>query len=173
MPANLLPQDAKQAAQKSKLKRTAYLITTVVLVAYLVLVASLGGWWLFLSTRQVQLTDEVVALSAQVQQKADIEAAIRHQAVRVEEIDKFLNTRTSFAKTADILLANSTNTNVTGWIYALSGKHLLNLQASDAASLETYVNGLKTSFTDIEIENVTRKSATDWEAGVNLLGKKQ
>lgn len=170
MAVNLLPPDARALAQASVLRRTVYLITTLVLVVYLLIVSGVGGWWLFLSTRKSQLQTEIASLSSQVAQKAAQEVLLRQIGTRIAQIDNSIKTRVNLVDLTVKVTPTEPSLFITSWDFVDStGKSSFSLTASSSGSIEAYGQRLLSSFTTVDIGSLTRMGSS-WVGEVSVGG---
>lgn len=173
MAVNLLPPDARALAKASLLHRSVYLVTTLVLVVYFVIVSAVGGWWLFLSSRQTQLQNQITTLSSQVAQKASQEVLLRQENTRIAQIDEATKKRVDLVSLANQLVPTEPSLFMVGWDFIdSSGKSSLTLTASASGAIEAYSQRLLASFDSISIDALSRTGAT-WQGNVNVSNTKK
>lgn len=157
MAVNLLPPDAKEQAQRSVFRRTVKFVTTLVLVAYLVAVSGIGGWWLYLSTRHTQLENQIATLTSQIAQKATQEVLLRQEADRITQIDAVVKARPNLTQHIDKLMPTEASLVIVGWDF-LGGinKNSLVLAAPNSGIIEAYGSRLLTNFAVVNIDTISR-----------------
>lgn len=171
MQVNLLPSKNNSSDANHRLRQRVYSWTTLALVSYIVLVAAVAGWSLFLQTRQVQLSKEVVELSGQVQSLASAEALLRQQDQRVQDISHFLAARINYGTLWSYLVPTSGTVQIADWSYNLSGKQSLSVSASSAAELEQYAQQLVPHLPAVSWDAINQQSTAVWVGTLNLGGQ--
>ena len=168
MAVNLLPPDAKELAQRSVLHRSVYFFTTLGLVIYLVAVSAVGGWWLFLPTRQSQLQAQITDLSGQVAQKAPQEVLLRQESTRVAQIDTKFKNRINLVELADKLIPAQSGLTVTGWNFVeTTNKNTLSLSGASSGSIEGYSLKLLDNFNKVNIDSLSRAGGV-WQGEISV-----
>jgi len=162
---NLLPTSAVANANLSSLKHKITILSTVVLVGYVLLLAGLAGRSWYLTNQTTTVSTQIANLTSQVGQLAEVEAVLRQQDDRIKLINQVLNDRVDLAQIASELGTGS----VTEWKYlSLTDDQKVAVVGSDSTSLETYAIGLQNKFQAVNIAALSRISQGQWQINLGL-----
>lgn len=169
MAVNLLPTDVRDAAKRAALRRTVNSATTLVLVIYLVIVAGVGGWWLYLSTRESQLTSQIQALTTSIAQKAQAEVLLRQEADRITQIDAKYKGRMDLPTLAQKIFTKSSDLNISTWTMAAGDANSqVSVSSNNVSSIEDYGYSLLTNFSQVTFNNLSHDLGAAWSGILNL-----
>lgn len=119
-----------EAGQKYKARVLA--VTAVVLVVYLLAVATSAGWWIWVTARNATAIKEKDSLVQQLGQQATTEAAMRQVAARAEIVETALaNPKLGPILTSAQTEAQSKGLEIVGWkdgIVTVGGTSLMALE---------------------------------------------
>lgn len=166
---NLLPTSAGEDPKLVKIKNRVVLITTLVLVAFILLLSAMAGGSWYLSNREGTVSQEIVQLNSQLNQLANVEAAMRQQENRIGLIQKALSERISVANAAQGLLGAE----VIRWEYSPSGQQKVSALGPTASELETYAQNLKDRYTTADIDSLAMQFDGQWQIDLLLGGVKK
>lgn len=164
---NLLPTSAVANANLASLKHRITIVTTVVLVGYILLLAGLAGRSWYLANRTATVSAQIASLTSQVGQLAEVEAVLRQQDDRLKLIDQVLKDRKGLTQIASILGA----ADVTDWksLFTVDNQDVV-VVGSDSASLENYAINLQNSFSSVTIKTLSRSAIDQWKMQLSLAG---
>ena len=166
---NLLPTSAEINAKSAKIKHLTFVVTTIILVGYVLVLAGLAGRSWYLAKRTDTVLAEVTNLTSQVGQLAEVEAVLRQEDDRLKLINAALKSRLDLAQMAAIL----GTANVTDWEYLrLSGVQRVVAVSSSAAELEAYANSLRNKFKAVDIKTLSLNFGGGWQIELLLKGDK-
>lgn len=166
---NLLPSSAEINVKSAKIRHLTFVVTTIVLVGYVLVLASLAGQSWYLAKRTDTVSSEIASLNSQVGQLAEVEAVLRQQDDRLKLIYSALDDQLNLARMASIL----DTANVTDWEYLrLTGVQKVVAVSSSAADLEVYATSLRDKFTTIDIKTLSLRPTGEWQIELLLTGGK-
>ncbi len=162
---NLLPTTAIDDTKLAKIKHAVKTVTTVVLVAYIVGSAAVRGRAWYLDNRNKVVSSQIVQLTDQVNKLANVEAFMRQQEDRINQIQQARINRVSVADAAGLL---QTDLNVSHWLYAPRLPQSVITIAPSSQTLENYANSLIGKFKTVDITSLTYHPPQDWELVLKL-----
>lgn len=163
---NLLPKEVQQGRAFTSLQRTVYVITSVILSAYVVITAALFGWWIYLSQTSTAVSADMQEATVEIQKLASVEQLVLQLQQRAGSSQSFLNSRLTIADPAERILSNSL-VNVTEWLYLAGGEQTISVASGRADAIEAYADGLSKEYTT-EISSL-EKIGSQWTAQITLL----
>ncbi len=163
---NLLPTKEQKQVVSEKIDGIVRMVTTGVLVSYIVVLAGVAGWWLFLASREKAVSTEMAGLELDVKKLADVEAVLRQEENRAKLITGVLGSRIETATVAGKLASVPGNLAVEAWSWQVGAGQTVGVVASSAGEIEQYAEGLKTVFPAVEIA-VMRKINQVWEGTID------
>lgn len=165
MDINLLPQTEKGPVGLAKYKPKVYFFSTTILILYVVVGAAVSGGWFFLNNKEVEGTDQIASLTAQVEKLADVELAVHQTEDRANFVNKSLTDRKLANEALNTLM---TGPIITAWTYAENGLQTVTVLVPKLSEIETYTTLLKSKFPGIKIATATRNDINNWEGVIDL-----
>ncbi len=166
---NLLSTAAEINARSAKIKHLVFVVTTLILVGYVLVLAGLAGTSWYLAMRTDTVSADVTNLTSRVGQLAEMEAVLRQEDDRLKLINAALKNRLDLARTASIL----GTANVTDWEYLrLTEVQKVVAVSSNAADLEAYATSLRNKFTTVDIKTLSLRSTGGGQIELLLKGNK-
>lgn len=165
MDINLLPQTEKGPVGLAKYKPKVYFFSTTILILYVVVGAAVSGGWFFLNNKEVEGTDQIASLTAQVEKLADVELAVHQTEDRANFVNKSLTDRKLANEALNTLM---TGPIITAWTYTENGLQTVTVLVPKLSEIETYTTLLKSKFPGIKITTATRNDINNWEGVIDL-----
>jgi hypothetical protein len=163
---NLLPKDKQVAGPMFVAKHWTVMLTSVVLVIYLVVMAGVIGWWLFLTTQDKLTTSKIAETEDMIRQAKVTESLVWETGNRAGLIQSFLSTRVGMASVAATILPVE-NVVIAGYKYSENAKSITAV-VSDLSELEKYTTRLKKTFPKVTSVTVANDGSSSWKAEINL-----
>lgn len=163
---NLLPKK-EEGDKVNIIKHWLILGTSVTLALYLIIIAGVLGYWTYLSFQDTSLTAEVASLSGQINKFATLEATVRQIDLRQKSIDKILKTRKPVAKTIAKINIRPSKVSILGW-----DGTIITASGQNASDIEEYTQLLKKSFAEVNIDSLTQKGSSSWDASIIVKNEK-
>ena len=166
---NLLAKEDLTNVNLEKVKTKVRMITTIFLVAYLVIMSGVLGWWWYSSNNQKRVSEELRSLYWQVAGKSKEDTLVRKLDKRRQDVTGFLKGRGNASDSA-LGMINSEAV-VDGWNYTLGGLTVVSVKSADQWSISRYAENLSQLYSQVRFDTIEYDGAT-WSAELSLGGKK-
>lgn len=163
---NLLPREDLLDMRMERVKNYVKFGTTSLLVVYLLIVAGILFWWIYLTQKQNLATRQMVDILKQLSTFVNSEALYRNLAHRIEVVDKSITSHRIISSQITPLLDTSVGVLISGYSWGGASGQRLVLKASNPLLLERYIDTLKISFKKVKLEEFRLYTAPDWTATI-------
>ncbi len=163
---NLLPKDKQVAGPMFLAKHWTVMLTSVVLIIYLITMAGVIGWWLFLTTQDKMTTNKIAETEDVIRQAKVTESLVWETGSRASLVESFLATRVGMASIAATIVPIE-NVAIAGYKYSDSAKTVTAV-VSDLSELEKYTTRLKKSFPKVTSVTIANDGSNTWKAEISL-----
>lgn len=164
---NFVTAKTEDSANLIRIRSLVKTVTTVVLVLYIVAVAGFLGWWAYVSSKTVRVSDEVEDLSRRIAAKSEEEVTVRKLDGRVRAVQDFINGRSEKGADADVL-ARAEFVPV-GWDYDVYlGRQSVAVNTPDVAGIETFIKFMTDEFGMVRLESADWKAESGWVGSVSF-----
>lgn len=166
---NLLPKKNQEDNGIKKIGHLVKVLTTIVLVVYVVSGAGFLGWTFYQSAKTIRVSAELEKLNSDVSAKAVEEVVVRKLAAKSMEIDDFLSSRPNVVKMADLLI--SSGSLITHWNFdSVSGMQRIQTSASSSAQINELAAFLSENYKLVKLERLSFTQNEGWIGVVSAGG---
>lgn len=153
-------------------KRTAFTVSTVALVIYLVVLAGGFGWWWYLQSRGTKVSAQAVDLGQKIAKKSDVEAMALLVVGRSRFVETSLAGRGNLTKAAQSIDPVDSTVSITGWERTVGGEEKISVAASSAQAIEVYAKQLGNAFDVVTLDRMSMEVGNVWQAVLSAKGGK-
>ena len=166
---NLLPKKNEESKATNGIKKMSRVITTIVLVLYIVGAAGYLGWTVYQSTKTVRVSAELEKLKNDVAGKATEEVLVRKLAAKSTEINSFVSSRPDIINITDLLI--NAPSPVSQWTFdAATNTQKIQTSASSSAQVNDLVSYLANKYSQVKLERITFAKESGWIGVVSVAG---
>lgn len=166
---NLLAKEEQINVNLEKVKAKVKMITTIFLVAYLVIMSGVLGWWWYSSNNQKKVSEELRSLYWQLAGKSNEDTLLRKLDQRRQDVAGFLKNRGDASGSAASLVNEEAI--VEGWTYTPGGVMGVSIKSADQWSISRYAENMARVYSQVRFDSIEFDGAT-WSAELSLGGAK-
>lgn len=163
---NLLPREDLLDMRLERVKNYVKLGTTILLTVYLLAVAGILFWWIYLTQKQDLATRQMVGILKQLSEFGNKEALYRNLSHRTSVVDKSISSHALISSQMTPLVDTSVGVLISGYSWEDASRQKLVLKASNPLLLERYIDTLKATFKKVKLEEFRLYTAPDWTATI-------
>ncbi len=164
---NLLPNTQKDHQNLDRYRHLAFVVTHVILVVYILYLASISGLMLFGDQKQKGLTVEIESLERELTKYSKTEALMLSLEATAKAIKQFNSARTSTASYLQSLNSRPSTVTMTNWVYKPGSVSRITLQSQSHADLEEFTQILRKKYPASVLEQATTKGGV-WNSSIVL-----
>ncbi len=164
---NLLPKKSLDEGKLTTIKKWVKLVTSIVLIVYIVVAAGIVGWWLFVASVDSVTARQKAELETEIKQNSTVEALLRQADLRQQLITSFLAEKKSLASVATKISPQAEELAIESWKHTAT-VNILTARFEKVEAMEKYTERLKSDFPDIKINELTGKLLANWVSDIKL-----
>lgn len=164
---NLLPKTDNENQSLDKYRHFSIMVTHVVLIVYILYIASMSGLMLFGDQRQKSLVADISNLETQLSRQSKSEALILNLDATQNAIDQFIASRANTAAYLQNLNSRPATVSISSWTYLPGGNSRIIVQSKSHKDLEEYTQILRQKFPASMLEQAVTKGGV-WNSAIVL-----
>lgn len=166
---NFVKPKSEESPVLVKWRRLVKMITTVVVVAWVVASAGVLGWWVFVKAKTVAVSTELQSLLIQTAAKSEEEILVRKLDLRSKAVNDFLANRGDILQKLDVLQQATPAASI--WKFSRADDiQTVTLPVKNVAQVDDYLTVLKNKYTSVKLESLVKTDATGWTAEISMGG---
>lgn len=166
---NFVKPKSEESPVIVKWRKLIKMITTVVLVAWVVLSAGVLGWWVFVKAKTAAVSNELQSLLVQTAAKSEEEVLVRKLDLRSKSVSDFLANRGDILEKLDVLQQATPAASI--WKFSLADdKQNITVPAKSVTQVDDYLTVLKNKYSSVKLESLARTDTTGWIAEISMGG---
>lgn len=168
---NLIVEKEQESVSLVKIKSLVRVVTTLILVVYVVGASAFLGWTIYQSTRSERVSAELLDLTEQVAAKSEQENYIKKLDAKAASVNDFLAKRPDAKKMTRIFIEG--NVQPRSWQFDdATGLSKIEVAASASADVNEFVSYLTQSYTQVKLDKLAYSVEDNWVGMITVGGMK-